>query len=61
MQARGLDTVFGNPGSNELPFLRDLPPGIRYVLGLHEGVVVVDARVRVEAVSPPPPLAARRR
>ena len=40
MQARGLDTVFGNPGSNELPFLRDLPPGIRYVLGLHEGVVV---------------------
>ena len=28
MQARGLYTVFGNPGSNELPFLRDLPPGI---------------------------------
>jgi len=40
MLERGLDTVFGNPGSNELPFLRDLPEGIRYVLGLHEGVVV---------------------
>lgn len=40
MQARGLDTVFGNPGSNELPFLRDLPEDVRYVLGLHEGVVV---------------------
>ena len=28
---------------------------------LPDGVVVVDARVRVEAASPPPPLAARRR
>jgi pimeloyl-ACP methyl ester carboxylesterase len=31
------------------------------VKALPEGVVVVDARVRVEAASPPPPLAARRR
>ncbi|HXW93790.1 MAG TPA: benzoylformate decarboxylase [Terriglobales bacterium] len=28
--------VFGNPGSTELPFLRDMPPDFRYVLGLHE-------------------------
>ena len=32
--------VFGNPGSNELPFLAGLPDDVRYVLGLHEGVVV---------------------
>lgn len=36
----GLTTIFGNPGSNELPFLADLPDSFRYVLGLHEGVVV---------------------
>jgi benzoylformate decarboxylase len=32
----GMTTVFGNPGSTELPFLRDLPADFRYVLGLHE-------------------------
>ncbi|MFF8406761.1 benzoylformate decarboxylase [Streptomyces sp. NPDC014846] len=37
---QGLTTVFGNPGSNELPFLAELPDGFRYVLGLHEGAVV---------------------
>jgi hypothetical protein len=31
------------------------------VNALPDGVVVVDARVRVEAASPPPPLAARHR
>ncbi|WP_394820713.1 benzoylformate decarboxylase [Pendulispora albinea] len=36
----GLTTVFGNPGSNELPFLRDFPKDFRYILGLHEGAVV---------------------
>jgi acetate---CoA ligase (ADP-forming) len=30
------------------------------VIALTEGVMVVDARVRVEAASPPPPLSARR-
>lgn len=40
LQAAGVSTIFGNPGSNELPFLVDLPDGMRYVLGLHEGVVV---------------------
>ncbi|MFJ8581064.1 benzoylformate decarboxylase [Micromonospora sp. NPDC093277] len=35
-----LTTVFGNPGSTELPMLAGLPPDFRYVLGLQEGVVV---------------------
>jgi len=32
----GMTTIFGNPGSTELPFLRDMPPDFTYVLGLHE-------------------------
>ncbi|MGW5637108.1 benzoylformate decarboxylase [Streptomyces sp. NPDC003832] len=40
LQRQGLTTVFGNPGSNELPFLADLPEDFRYVLGLHEGAVL---------------------
>lgn len=40
LRQQGLDIVFGNPGSNELPFLKDFPEDFRYVLGLHEGVVV---------------------
>ncbi|MGD9734799.1 MAG: benzoylformate decarboxylase [Solirubrobacterales bacterium] len=37
---RGMTTVFGNPGSTELPMLRDFPTDFRYVLGLQEAVVV---------------------
>jgi len=40
LRRQGLTTVFGNPGSNELPFLKNFPADFRYVLGLHEGVVV---------------------
>jgi benzoylformate decarboxylase len=40
LERHGLTTIFGNPGSNELPFLAELPASFRYVLGLHEGVVV---------------------
>jgi benzoylformate decarboxylase len=36
----GMSTVFGNPGSTELPFLRDFPADFRYVLGLSEAAVV---------------------
>lgn len=32
----GMTLIFGNPGSTELPFLRDMPSDFRYVLGLHE-------------------------
>ncbi|MCT7355614.1 benzoylformate decarboxylase [Streptomyces sp. 15-116A] len=40
LERQGLTTIFGNPGSNELPFLAELPENFRYVLGLHEGAVV---------------------
>jgi benzoylformate decarboxylase len=36
----GIDTVFGNPGSTELPMFRDYPSDFRYVLGLQESIVV---------------------
>jgi benzoylformate decarboxylase len=39
----GLTTVFGNPGSTELPMFRDFPPDFRYVLGLQESAVVAMA------------------
>jgi benzoylformate decarboxylase len=40
MRGRGMTTVFGNPGSTELPFLADFPADFRYVLGLQESAVV---------------------
>ena len=36
----GMTSIFGNPGSTELPFFRDFPADFRYVLGLQEAVVV---------------------
>jgi len=36
----GMTTMFGNPGSTELPMLADVPDDFRYVLGLQEAVVV---------------------
>jgi hypothetical protein len=32
LRRHGLTTVFGNPGSNELPFLKDFPSDFRYFL-----------------------------
>jgi len=46
----GLTTVFGNPGSTELPMFRDFPSDFRYVLGLQESVAASS-----------PPSATRRR
>ena len=40
MRELGLDTVFGNPGSTELPMFREFPQDFRYILGLQESVVV---------------------
>lgn len=34
----GMTAIFGNPGSTELPFLRDFPADFKYFLGLHERV-----------------------
>ena len=36
----GMTTLFGNPGSTELPLFRDMPQDFQYVLGLQESVVV---------------------
>lgn len=40
LEALGMTTIFGNPGSTELPMFRDLPAHFRYILGLQESVVV---------------------
>ncbi len=39
-RAHGMTTIFGNPGSTELPMLANFPSDFRYVLGLQEAVVV---------------------
>ncbi|MGW5718467.1 benzoylformate decarboxylase [Amycolatopsis sp. NPDC003865] len=39
----GLTTVFGNPGTTEVPFLTDWPDDFTYVLGLQESSVVAMA------------------
>jgi benzoylformate decarboxylase len=36
----GMTTIFGNPGSTELPLFKDFPADFRYVLGLQESIVV---------------------
>ena len=40
LRAHGMTTIFGNPGSTELPMLAGFPDDFRYVLGLQELVVV---------------------
>ncbi|GAA3363455.1 benzoylformate decarboxylase [Saccharopolyspora gregorii] len=39
MRELGLTTVFGNPGTTEVPFLDQWPDDFHYVLGLQESVV----------------------
>src|SRR5687767_13605582 len=36
----GMQRIFGNPGSTELPLFLDFPDDFTYVLGLQESVVV---------------------
>lgn len=43
LRAFGIDKVFGNPGSTELPFLSDWPDDIDYVLALQEASAVAMA------------------
>jgi benzoylformate decarboxylase len=43
LRSFGMTTIFGNPGSTELPFLEDLPEDFSYVLGLQEAVVLAMA------------------
>lgn len=40
LRAFRMTTVFGNPGSTELPLFLDFPSDFRYVLGLQESVVL---------------------
>ena len=40
LRAFNIDTIFGNPGSTELPLFLDFPQDLRYILGLQESVVV---------------------
>ena len=51
LRSLGMTTIFGNPGSTELPLLSNLPDDFRYVLGLQEalmcqlsGIVVAHTR-----------------
>src|ERR1700733_7445722 len=43
LRALGLNTVFGNPGSTEQPFLKNFPADFQYILGLQEASVVAMA------------------
>jgi benzoylformate decarboxylase len=40
LRAHGMTTIFGNPGSTELPMFRNFPADFRYILGLQESVVL---------------------
>ncbi|MFM7028387.1 MAG: benzoylformate decarboxylase [Chakrabartia sp.] len=40
LRETGMTTIFGNPGSTELPMFRDFPSDFRYILGLQESVVL---------------------
>ena len=53
LRTHGMTTVFGNPGSNELPFLSQFPSDFRYILGLHEGVVLGMADAYSQATGRP--------
>jgi benzoylformate decarboxylase len=53
LRRHGVTTVFGNPGSNELPFLKDFPADFRYFLGLHEGVAMGMADGYAQATGKP--------
>lgn len=49
----GVDALFGNPGSTELPMLQAMPDDIAYVLGLNEAAVVAMADGYAQATSRP--------
>src|SRR5438477_8133495 len=56
----GMTKIFGNPGSTELPFLRNLPSDFSYVLALHErtavGMGLGYAMARGRAIAYPSPM-----
>jgi benzoylformate decarboxylase len=40
LRTHGISTIFGNPGSNELPLLQNFPADFRYILALQEGAAI---------------------
>jgi len=40
LREAGMTTIFGNPGSTELPMFRDFPEDFRYILALQESVAL---------------------
>src|SRR5262245_30600462 len=40
LRAFGMTTIFGNPGSTELPMYREFPSDFQYALGLQESIVI---------------------
>jgi benzoylformate decarboxylase len=40
LRTHGITTIFGNPGSNELPMLSGMPDDFRYILALQEGAAI---------------------
>ena len=53
LRAYGLNTIFGNVGSTEQPFLENFPPDFRYILGLQEASVVAMADGFAQATRQP--------
>lgn len=53
LRSLGMTTVFGNPGSTELPFLKDFPDDFDYVLGLQEAAVLAMADGYAQATGRP--------
>jgi benzoylformate decarboxylase len=54
LRAVGVRTVFGNPGSTEMPFLADFPPGIDYARSVWRSALL-PAWVSHTGVWPPTP------
>jgi len=53
LRERGMTTMFGNPGSTELPMLSEFPADFTYVLGLQEAVAVGMADGYAQALGRP--------
>jgi benzoylformate decarboxylase len=49
----GLTTIFGNPGSTELPFLKNFPSDFQYILALQEASAVAMADGYAQATGKP--------
>ena len=53
LRERGMTTIFGNPGSTELPMLTEFPEDFRYILALQEASAVGIADGYAQAMGHP--------